>query len=38
MGKESEKEWLYAYVQMNHFGDFIDLHEKVCLLEYIVEM
>ena len=30
MGKESEKEWLHAYGQMNHFGDFVNLHEKVC--------
>ena len=37
MGKESEKEWLHAYVQMNHFGDLINLHEKVCLLECIVK-
>ena len=38
MGKESEKEWLYTYVQMNHFGDFISLHEKVCLLGCILKM
>ena len=40
MGKESEKEWIYAYVQLNHFSIHLKLtqHCKSTVLQYKIKI
>ena len=40
MGKESEKEWIYVYVQLNHFGVHLKLtqHCKSTIPQYKIRI
>ena len=40
MGKESEKEWIYAYVQLNHLAVHLKLtqHCKSTILQYKIKI
>ena len=40
MGKESEKEWIYVYVQLNHFAIHVKLtqHCKSTILQYKIKI
>ena len=40
MGKESEKEWIYVYVQLNHFAAHLKLtqHCKSTIFQYKIKI
>ena len=40
MGKESEKEWIYVYVQLNHFAAHLKLtqHFKSTIPQYKIKI
>ena len=40
MGKESEKEWIYAYVKLNHFAVYLKVthHCKSTILQHKIKI